>query len=231
MFLPTIILTAGLAAPPDPRPEAEFYSMLQAILNGSRMGPGDGWFRPSESRFDWPWLAARSGVPPTGALPPPMFTGSPRLFAALDRDGDGVLKADDFDWSDSSPYLRQLGEARQWIGRADRDGDGKLSKSEWDALFARAASGKDHLAPEDVRGLLSPPARSRPGPPPPGMMPSQRTLLLGLLSGEIGSWHQGPKVGETAPDFTLSTQDGKSTVTLSDFRDRRPVVLVFGSFT
>lgn len=40
-----------------------------------------------------------------------------------------------------------------------------------------------------------------------------------------------PRVGEMAPDFTLKTADGKRSVTLSSFRGKRPVVLVFGSFT
>jgi hypothetical protein len=233
MFFAMLTLAAGLAAaapPPDPRPAAEFDKMLAAILSGSMMGPGEGWFGPSEKRYDWAWLAARHGVPATGTLPRAKFTGPPALFAALDRDGDGVLRAEDFDWGDNAPFVRQLGQARQWVGRADRDNDGKLSKAEWDALFARAAGGKDHLSPEDVRSLLFPPAPPRPSGPPTGM-PSQKTLLLGLLSGEIGSWHRGPMVGETAPDFTLPTQDGKTTVTLSDYRAKRPVVLVFGSFT
>ncbi len=39
------------------------------------------------------------------------------------------------------------------------------------------------------------------------------------------------KVGDTAPDFTLTTQDGKSTVTLSAYRGKKPVVLIFGSLT
>jgi hypothetical protein len=39
------------------------------------------------------------------------------------------------------------------------------------------------------------------------------------------------KVGNEAPDFTLETFDQKSTVQLSAFRDKKPVVLVFGSYT
>jgi len=40
-----------------------------------------------------------------------------------------------------------------------------------------------------------------------------------------------PKVGSKAPDFKLKTADGKKTVKLSGFRGKKPVVLVFGSFT
>lgn len=38
-------------------------------------------------------------------------------------------------------------------------------------------------------------------------------------------------VGDAAPDFKLKAKDGSSEVRLSTFKGRRPVVLVFGSFT
>ena len=37
--------------------------------------------------------------------------------------------------------------------------------------------------------------------------------------------------GSPAPDFTLSTHDHTSRVSLSSYRGQRPVVLVFGSYT
>jgi len=40
-----------------------------------------------------------------------------------------------------------------------------------------------------------------------------------------------PKVGDNAPDFSLQTLDQKSTIKLSQHKDDRPVVLIFGSFT
>lgn len=53
---------------------------------------------------------------------------------------------------------------------------------------------------------------------------------------EVAGWQiehnpNVPKVGEMAPDFQLSDQAGEKTVRLSDFRGKKPVVLVFGSFT
>ena len=42
---------------------------------------------------------------------------------------------------------------------------------------------------------------------------------------------QAPKAGDLAPDFTLSDVSGTESVTLSDFRDEKPVALVFGSYT
>jgi len=53
---------------------------------------------------------------------------------------------------------------------------------------------------------------------------------------DADAWQQehdgrAPKQGELAPDFTLSDIQGKTSFTLSNFRGRRPVALVFGSFT
>jgi hypothetical protein len=50
------------------------------------------------------------------------------------------------------------------------------------------------------------------------------------------AWHkrygpQAPKAGDLAPDFELWDVDGQNSVRLSDFSCRRPVALVFGSFT
>ena len=38
-------------------------------------------------------------------------------------------------------------------------------------------------------------------------------------------------VGDLAPDFALKTKEGDRAVKLSTFRGKRPVVLVFGSYT
>ena len=42
---------------------------------------------------------------------------------------------------------------------------------------------------------------------------------------------QAPRAGDLAPDFTLSNLSGTASITLADFRGRRPVALIFGSFT
>ncbi len=39
------------------------------------------------------------------------------------------------------------------------------------------------------------------------------------------------KAGDMAPDFELKTLDGKQTVKLSSFRGKKPVALIFGSYT
>ena len=40
-----------------------------------------------------------------------------------------------------------------------------------------------------------------------------------------------PKTGDAAPDFTLYDISGTESITLSDFRGKKPVALVFGSYT
>ena len=59
-------------------------------------------------------------------------------------------------------------------------------------------------------------------------------LVWGLLPGpRIWMWARKGTLteGMPAPDFSLSTLDGKSRVALSSHRGVRPVVLVFGSYT
>jgi hypothetical protein len=114
--------------------------------------------------------------------------------------------------------------------RGDANSDGRMSAQEWQALFRQAARGKAEMTPEDLRRLLFPPPPPRPpGPPPDG--PSLPLLLHGLVTGEIGSWHEGPAVGQPAPDFRLPTHDDQEMIELGQYRGRLPAVLVFGSFT
>lgn len=42
---------------------------------------------------------------------------------------------------------------------------------------------------------------------------------------------EAPKVGDLAPDFELQDPSGEKVVRLSDFRGKRPVALIFGSYT
>jgi peroxiredoxin len=42
---------------------------------------------------------------------------------------------------------------------------------------------------------------------------------------------KAPRVGDPAPDFTLYDTDGKNPITLSDYQGKKPVALIFGSFT
>ena len=42
---------------------------------------------------------------------------------------------------------------------------------------------------------------------------------------------KAPRAGDMAPDFTLYDIEGKNSVTLSSFRGKKPIALVFGSYT
>ena len=64
-----------------------------------------------------------------------------------------------------------------------------------------------------------------------GKCDKQEILLKGLFTGELGSPYEGPEVGALAPNFTLKTQDGKQAISLGQYRNKKPVVLIFGSFT
>ena len=61
-------------------------------------------------------------------------------------------------------------------------------------------------------------------PGPMFMIIPLKPVMLLARSGRL-------RVGDSAPDFRLNTPDGSETVQLSGFRGKRPVVLVFGSYT
>jgi hypothetical protein len=225
------------SGPPRPKQSArpkppEALEMLAAIIKGSDIGPGSGWFHPSQSRYDWKWLVARMDANRDGIITRKEFTGPSPLFNLLDRDGDGELTRADFDWSSRSRLAQQSQLATMLFRRGDSNSDGRLSRTEWKALFEQAAGAKEYLTADDLRALLFPPMRPSGKAPPPGAgMPSRWTLMKGFFQGEIGSIHEGPAIGEKAPTFRLTTHDGTQTISLSDYRGKKPVVLIFGSFT
>ncbi len=223
------LLRQGVAGVQPP----EIGEMLWAVAHGSELGPGEGWFHPGQSRYGWKWLAARYDADHDGTITREEFQGPSELFERLDRNHDGVLTAEDFDWSDRSPYARQGMMAGQWFRMIDTNGNGRISREEWLALFAKAANGKDYLTPDDLREALptSPPPKPKGKETKKDQGPSPLVLILGLFCGELGSFVEGPGIGQQAPDFTLKTQDGKRQIRLSRYRGQKPVVLVFGSFT
>ncbi len=207
----------------------EAVRMLAAVLRGSRMGPGEGWFGPAEIRYSWKWLAERCGVDAAkGSIPRERFRGSDAWFARLDRNKDGAIGPDDFDWSERSSYVQMSRMVKGLFGKLNAAGDGKLTKDELMQFFDKAAKGKDHLSADDFRDALlgGSSARARPSD-----MPSQAVLIRGLFAGELGSMHEGPKLNQPAPDFILKTFDDKETIQLSKRIGPKPIVLVFGSFS
>ena len=214
------------AYPGKKRPEA--IKMLVAILRGSQMNSGEGWFGPAASRYSFKWLAEACKVDDAKkGISRKDFPGDDLDFSRLDRNGDGRIAASDLDWSDNNPFVQQYYMVGRLFRRMNPRGDGQLSKDDLEKFFEKAAKGKDHLTTDDLREAWL----SGGGGFNPGDAPSTTTLIKGLYAGEVGSIHEGPNVGDLAPDFELATPDGKKKIQLKSLLGKKPVVLVLGNFT
>jgi hypothetical protein len=208
----------------------EWVAMFIDILKGSQLGPGEGWFKKAvaQTRYDWNDARRRLDRNHDGRIDRDEFPGADADFARLDRDRDGVLGERDFDFS---VHALAPSPGMMIFYAADRDGNGKVTREELDALF-RAADfgGTGFLSLGDLQEALTPPSRGR-GSSGSSQGPSRLTLVKGLFRQEIGSLQPGPAVGSPAPDFTLRTVDGQREITLSKLVGPKPVVLIFGNFT
>ena len=208
--------------------DSEAIAMLDAILNGSRLGPTEGWFQlsKSRSRFDWESVLAKFDRNEDQQIEAGEFTGSREDFARIDRNSDDRISESDFDWSEHS--LAPTPGSIMFF-RADHDANGKLTKEEFAGLYEQLADSQDQfLALDDLREqFLPPPAEKR---ELRADKPSRNTLIAGLKKQEIGSLQPGPEVGTPAPDFTLPALAGQN-VTLHEEVGEKPIVLVFGNFT
>ncbi len=210
----------------------EWVDMLTAILQDEPMSATYGWFRTAvaQTRFDWESSRKRFDRDGDGRIARSEFPGSDADFARLDRNRDKSLAAADFDFSGSALVASP---GAMVFARADADGNGKVTREELNAFFKAAdKGGEGFLSLSDLQELFTPPAAPAQSRPSAGSgRPSKATLVRGLFRQEIGSLQPGPRVDESAPDFTLKTNDGKAELTLSKVVGSRPVVLVFGSFT
>ena len=208
----------------------EWVDMLTAILQDEPMSSTYGWFRTAvaQTRFDWAATRKRFDRDGDGQIARGEFPGDDADFSRLDRDHDKALTAADFDFSGSA--LAASPGAMVFM-RADADGNGKVTREEMNAFFKAADSGGEgFLSLSDLQEAFAPPPARSSASAGSGR-PSKATLVRGLFRQEIGSLQPGPKVDESAPDFTLKTNDGKAEITLSRLLGPKPVVLVFGSFT
>jgi hypothetical protein len=212
----------------------EWLDMLAAILDEEPMGPKFGWFRTAvtQTRFDWASTRKRFDRNGDGRIGRQEFPGRDADFARLDRDHDKALSAPDFDFSGSA---LAASPGAMVYSRFDRDGNGKITPDEVEAFFKAADSGSQgFLSLSDLQEMFDQAPRSSGSSSRAAAnsgMPSKATLVRGLFRQEIGSLQPGPKLDESAPDFTLKTNDGKAEITLSKLVGPKPLVLVFGSFT
>ncbi len=89
------------AAPESPPVRAEWAAMLADILQGSQLGPGEGWFKTavSQTRFTWDATRTKCDKDADGMISRAEFGGPDADFARLDRDPTESLTAPDFDFS------------------------------------------------------------------------------------------------------------------------------------
>lgn len=203
-----------------------------------RMGGSEG--RRGGARFSWEDVRGRLDQDANGLVTQQEWPGTGEDFAAVDRTEDGLITGEDFDWSE---HALAGGPGTALFYLADTDGNGKVGRAEFLALFERLDRGDlGFLSRDELKGvfnqgtfnrLMMEPGIKGEGPPPSPEGPSKSTLIRGLFTQEIGSIWPGPAVGEPAPDFTLGSVEGDRDVTLSAYRERldRPVVLIFGNFT
>lgn len=213
------------------KPQPEAVKMFLAIARGSRMQAGDGWFGPGQSRHGYASLVKHAGMEPKDAkkgIPVDKVKARVEWLKKLDRNQDGRITPDDLDWSDRNPYVQQSYLVNRLFRQMDPRGEGKLTKADFAAFFDKAAKGKEHLTSDDLRVAL---LAGMSGGFTPGDAPTPEVLLRGLFGGEVGSLKEGPGLNAPAPDFTLKSVDGKTTIQLAKVVGPKPVVLVFGNFT
>lgn len=232
----------------DWKDRPEWGDMAVAILKNDFMRSGAGWWKPGSKRFDWNWLSERLDANKDGQIDreefPSELAKADQLFERLDRDGDGKLTAADFDYTDPNPATMFMNlpamkdrMSNQLFNRLDKDSNGRVTMPELAEFFRYGDKEElEFLTPEDLRFAMDPPPSKKPASEPDdnptSAGPSTPAAALRMfLRGELGWLNSGPQPGDAAPDFTLPTHDGTANVKLSDSFGKRPVVLVFGSFT
>ncbi len=154
-----------------------------------------------------------------------------RMFELMDPNGDGVITAREMDG---------------FIAKVDTDRDGRVNDDE---LRARIRSILGELRPGGFSGRSggaggsggrSRGGRQRRSLDDPRVSKESAEAANVLKKATYGGGLPGP--GEAAPDFSLSLlegsaapdfvkPDGKGKVRLSGHKDKKPVVLIFGSYT
>jgi hypothetical protein len=181
--------------------------------------------RGGHSRLGWTWLAARCDKDANAAVTREELHAERQFFECLDRTWDGAVMADDFDWSDHGSLARRKEITFALFKAMDRNSNGSLSGEEWQSAFAAAAGGGP-LHEAELSRLLHFPAAAK-------AERDRQSRAEGRLAAFEAEQPRGqtPDVGALAPDFELGTPDGARRIRLSSFRNKRPVVLIFGSFT
>lgn len=213
--------------------EREAVTHLTFMATDARGGTGGGgWYRPSQSRYGWEWLRRRLDKDGDGAVSFEEFSGPREWFEALDKNGDGQLTVEDFEWYGDSALARASAKTRPLFSQIDQDGNGQITADEWKRWFDKLSRAKGYVALDDLLPLFMERnmPRGRRGAKPPSLG-NPLAILCSYISGDVGSPSEGPALGAAAPYFTLATTEGKEKLDLSRHKGKRPLVLIFGSFT
>jgi Ca2+-binding EF-hand superfamily protein len=212
--------------------EREAVAHLTFMATDPRGGTGGGgWYRPSRGRYGWEWLRRRLDKDGDGAVSFAEFAGPREWFEALDKNRDGRLTPEDFEWFGDSALARAGTRARALFPKIDRDGDGQVTAAEWKAWFDGLSGGKGYLRQDDLLSLFMDGNTARRGAAGRRTLKERLPVICSYISGDVGSLSEGPAVDEEAPYFTLATMDGKGRLDLARHRGTKPLVLIFGSFT
>lgn len=218
----TLTLASTVQATDPPSPRSPTPAAAATPSGGSTTEP----VRHGRSRYDWKWVVARFDRNGDGRVERQEFPGDQAVWSRLDRTGDDRFTAEDLDWS-TGGVLASRRAATFALGKsADASGDGRISRDEWLALFEQAAGASGQLTDEDLERLVF-----RPGAVKAARERQNRDSIDELLREYRQNDSPAPDVEQLAPDFELESLDGVRRVRLSDYRGKRPVALVFGSFT
>ena len=209
---------------------AEWIDMLAAVLKGEGFDEGKGWWHPSERIYGWTWLKDRYDLNGDGRVEADGLRVGLRAIGAslddLDRDLSGDITESDLLHSRGRPVSVLTDAVFRQI---DEDSNDRVSWAELSWFFQRADRGKrGSITRQDLETLLG--AAIRDKPHEEEKPPRERALAL-FLSGNLGSIRSGPSLGSMAPDFELPSRTGGASFRLSSSYSKKPVVLIFGSFT
>lgn len=212
----------------------QWCGMLVSLLRGEEPRLGTGWFAPAEDTRDWQWMRVRFDRDGNGKIHREELGPAARHFDPLDGDRGGWIEASDLA-SPSDALADELGAdlAAALFGALDADRNARVSWDELSWFFQRGDRRKrGFLTREDLSQLVAGSSgRDSRNAQRRRESVSRWLHLRRFFRGELGSFREGPALGAPAPDFELSPMREGKRVRLSDSREKKAVVLIFGSFT